>query len=162
MNSLHPFIIHEIAELDGLAAQISSGREKPDVIDSGKRTPLIRAAIVGEEKVIAKLLLLKPKPNVNAQDFMLRSALHYAVQEYSISIASLLIKSGANVNLQDKYGNSSLHFAVSHSLGRGELITLLRMNGANPELPNKAGITPLNAATRAGAEIEQFFKWPLR
>lgn len=53
------------------------------------------------------------------------------------------IRDGADVNAQDKYGNSVLHRFVLHK-AKPECITeLVREHGANLEIKNKVGKTPL-------------------
>lgn len=67
-----------------------------------------------------------------------------------------LLKSGANLvggsvdpNAQDWDGNTSLHYLVaSDSTNKG--VDLLLEKGANPNLPNKFGETPIHVAAGAG------------
>ena len=64
-------------------------------------------------------------------------------------IAKELIGRGAQVNIQEREGrNTPLHFAA-----RGkdrELVEMLLAKGADPTVKNKAGLTPLDEALKAG------------
>ncbi|MFC4811932.1 ankyrin repeat domain-containing protein [Paenibacillus sp. GCM10023250] len=57
------------------------------------------------------------------------------------AIAEWLLKHGADVNEADEEGNTALHHAIKRK-DTGELLQLLLRYGADPEQPNKAGITP--------------------
>ena len=52
------------------------------------------------------------------------------------------IKHGVEINAQDMYGMTPLHYAL-RSKNIDAAITLLKA-GANPNLPNERGITPLS------------------
>uniref|UniRef100_A0ABD2WRW7 Uncharacterized protein n=1 Tax=Trichogramma kaykai TaxID=54128 RepID=A0ABD2WRW7_9HYME len=48
------------------------------------------------------------------------------------------------VNSQDKLGNTALHLALGLGDGCKNLVELLLQNGADPNLPNKDGLTPVH------------------
>ncbi|MCB1043144.1 MAG: ankyrin repeat domain-containing protein [Acidobacteria bacterium] len=65
----------------------------------------------------------------------------------SLEIADLLISRGADVNAQNDFGVSVLSFSL---LGSSELTLSLLDQGANPNLPDDQGITPLMIAALNG------------
>jgi ankyrin repeat protein len=70
----------------------------------------------------------------------------------------LLINSGAKVDAADKYGNTPLGRATFNSRGRGEVIRILLDHGANRDLPNKSGVSPVKLANTIGNyDVKQFF-----
>ncbi len=58
--------------------------------------------------------LIERGKDVNASDWMGRTALHLASNSNHSSVAKLLIESGADVNSADRNGCTSLHYAVLH------------------------------------------------
>ena len=56
------------------------------------------------------------------------------------------------------FGNSALFIAVFNSLGRGDMIALLRERGADPRLANNSGQTPVGLARLiANYDVARFF-----
>ena len=87
------------------------------------------------------------------------TALHFAAQEGSLDISKLLLDNVARVDVQDAYGNTALNRAVFFSGGSGELIRLLLEHGADRNLKNRKGISPLDLANRTtNFDLKQFFK----
>lgn len=96
--------------------------------------------------------------DVNKHDSLGWTALHYAAQEYLIDFVDVLIINGADVNAQDEYGNSVLWRAVFASKGRGAVIERLLQAGADVNLENSRGISPIKLAnTIANFDVKQFF-----
>lgn len=121
-----------------------------------KRTPLILAVI--DKKLEIVKLLIKNGADVNIQDKLGWSALHYAAQDYSLDIAKFLLENGALVNNQDENGNTPLFKAVFNSKERGQMIHLLLEFGANKNLENNYGVSPFQLAKTIGNyDIEKFF-----
>lgn len=103
-------------------------------------------------------ILLNNKAEINLKDNQGWAPLHYSANEYFTSICELLINEGADVNARDSYGNTVIWRAVFASKGRGEIISLLLQNGADPLLKNDTGISALDLAnTIANYDINQFF-----
>lgn len=127
-----------------------------NIRDGDGRTPLIHAAI--DQNVPLVKMLITNGADVNLADFHNCTALHFAAQESSTQIASLLLKYGAQVDAQDTDGNTPLSNAVFSSKGHGELIELLLLCGANKELKNKYGVSPLDLAKSiANYDVTRFF-----
>lgn len=91
----------------------------------------------------------------------LSALMHASMNSKNNNLANavkLLINKGANVNLQrPEDGHTALHFAVSH-LDTGsnlETVKFLIANGANVDVQDKNGVTPLmNAVDRSTNAVE--------
>ncbi len=85
------------------------------------------------------------------------TALHYAVARGRLDVAELLIDAKADLNAQNQDGRAPLHVAVGmsppvprSSAGAGEsVVDLLLDRGANPDITDAAGFTPLHGAALA-------------
>ena len=74
------------------------------------------------------------------------SGLHYHGSErLLISVLSVLIQLGADINAADPSGSTVLHRALSICTSKSviSVLELLLVQGADPDLPNKEGETPL-------------------
>lgn len=117
---------------------------------------LHQAAVDDDAKAIEALLTQGHSPDF--RDRHGHTALHIAAQEYAVSAAAALLHAGATVDAEDPFGNTPLFTAVFHSRGRGELIRLLRSQGADPLHGNTGGQTPAGLARLiANYDIAQFF-----
>lgn len=142
--------------VEQLSKLIESG-ENINVQDKEKRTPLIHATI--DNKIDMIRTLVQNNADVNLQDSLGYSALHYAAQNYLIDAAQLLLKNKAIVDVQDIHGNTPLFRAVFHSRGRGEMVNLLLSSGADMNLKNNHGVSPIELANSIGNyNVSQFMK----
>jgi ankyrin repeat protein len=82
--------------------------------------------------------------SIEVQDFDGRSPLIYAALVGSLDILDILIKRSAKINHRDKLGNSALFYAASQ--GDTEIGEALLAAGANKDIENRQGITPLMKA----------------
>jgi uncharacterized protein len=124
--------------------------------DKGGSTALMRASLHGYVKIVD--LLLASGGNVNVQDKLGKTALHYAAQEQNEEVAGKLLTGGADVDSQDMHCNPPLSNAVFYSQGNGAVIMLLRRAGADANLPNNHGVTPIGLAKSiANFDILQYF-----
>lgn len=105
---------------------------------------LRQAALRGDVPEIE--VLLADRVDVNAGDGNGFAALHLAAQEYQVNAAKALLDGGALVDQKNRFGNTPLFVAVFNSRGRGDMIRLLRSNGADPQVENGSGQTPLGLA----------------
>ncbi len=105
------------------------------------------------------LLLIDCGTDVNAGDKKAYTALHFAAQTGEVGIAASLIEHGAKIDVQDAWGNTPLGVAVSNSRCNGEMIRLLLAHGADKNIKNNYGISPLDYARQvANYNIVQFFE----
>jgi uncharacterized protein len=125
--------------------------------DEGKSTPVMRAALRGYDDLLSVLIRLKA--DLNLSDRIGKTALHYAAQEHHEETVQKLLDAGAFVNCQDAHGNSPLSNAVFYSQGRGGVIKILRQYGADDNLPNNHGVTPLALAQSiSNYDVIQYFE----
>ena len=89
---------------------------------------------------------LRRGADVNAKADSKWTALIYAAWNDSPQLAALLIDRGVNVNAQSKNGWVALHMAVQ----KPHIIRLLLENGANTEIKDQDGRTPLNWTAYTG------------
>lgn len=114
-----------------------------DITDSDGRTALINAVIENKPDFI--YWLVDNGANINAQDRIGYSVLHFAGQNFLVDIAKFFLEKGTNPNLQDIHGNTALWTAIFNAkLPTDEqgVVKLLLKFGADPDLINKHGKTP--------------------
>lgn len=141
-------------DIGGLVKLLKDGTSS-NTRDRDGRTPLMHATV--ESNAALASVLITHGADVNLVDSHGWSALHFAAQESDIQIASILLEHGAQVDAQDDHGNTPLNNAVFSSRGRGDLIKLFLSRGADKELKNKYGISPLDLAESIGNyDVAQF------
>ncbi|VDI03290.1 E3 ubiquitin-protein ligase mind-bomb [Mytilus galloprovincialis] len=117
-------------------------------------------AAANDRVEIASVLQSKGKADINIRDSMKRTPLILAVSQGKKKTMELLITVDCDVNAQDSSGNTALHVAqVKKNLGQAvaldkaasssqdtAIICLLLESGANIEIKNDEGKTPLDFA----------------
>ncbi|XP_076085072.1 E3 ubiquitin-protein ligase MIB2-like isoform X1 [Mytilus galloprovincialis] len=117
-------------------------------------------AAVNDRVEIASILQSKGNADINISDSTERTPLILAVSQGKKKTMELLITVGCDVNAQDSSGNTALHVAqVKNNLGKAvaldkaasssqdtAIICLLLESGANIEIKNNEGKTPLDFA----------------
>ncbi|WP_243575169.1 ankyrin repeat domain-containing protein [Candidatus Cardinium sp. cByotN1] len=94
------------------------------------------------QKVIA---LVRDQKNINNQDFLGYSPLHYAAKYAKKSIVACLIEAKALLNqVSVRNGNTPLLLAIRR--GHKNIVSLLLASGANPNIVNHKGYHPLHLA----------------
>ncbi|KAL0627233.1 Ankyrin repeat domain-containing protein 30A [Plecturocebus cupreus] len=79
----------------------------------------------------------------------------HALQCRREACANILVDSGADPTIVDVYGNTALHYAVYN--GSLSMVAKLLSRGADIEVKNKAGLTPLLLAiTKRSEQIVEF------
>ena len=137
-------------------------------------TPVLFLAVERGRRETIDLLLQKDV-KVTARDGNQQTVLHGAAYSGRVEIVTLLLDRGADVNAVDKFKMSPLQFAVyqpkqemidlllarganpsgmalcaAAEQGRSAAVTTFLQKGANPDLGNAEGETPLHLATRGG------------
>ena len=111
-----------------------------DAEDGEGRTALINAVIDEREDFMD--WLLQNGANINHQDRIGYSALHFIAQESWVTLAEKFLKSGANPNLPDIHGNTPLWTAIFESVDEPGVVRLLLKYGADSTIVNKYGKSP--------------------
>jgi protein-serine/threonine kinase len=105
---------------------------------------LLMAAENGEIERVKNLLNLETQeefiPNINTQGLNGFTALHFAVNERHLDVASFLLEEGANVNAVTKGLRTPLHIACEN--GYVKMIELLIKSEANVNAQDDNGNTP--------------------
>ncbi|CAB0031530.1 unnamed protein product [Trichogramma brassicae] len=122
-----------------------------DVQDNLGNSPLHLALTDGYKKMIVELLLRSgANPNLtNAEGLTPLHIICKRNERVDHGMAEILFKISrekhqlVQVNAQDKTGQTPLHYAVSHDCKK-QIVQLLLENGANPNLSNAEGSTPLH------------------
>ena len=111
------------------------------------------AAVIASRNSVARrhnsssLALVAPRiDNVHRRDRNGRSPIHYAAIGGSAAMAEVLIELPQfEINAKASCGRTALHFAAE--FGSAEVTTLLIQKGANMEVCDANGLTPLQSAT---------------
>lgn len=114
-----------------------------DATDSDGRSALINSVI--ENKIDFIYWLIDNGADVNAQDRIGYSVLHFCSQNTLTDLTKCFLKNGVNPNLQDIHGNTALWTAILNSKSVDDsqkIINILLEFGANPTITNKYGISP--------------------
>ena len=109
----------------------------------GNRTALFYA--IAMQRLPTVKWLVENGADVNAQDDMGYTPLFTAINHPTATIARLLLSHGANPNAQLVNGMAALH-QVAEWPDASSLISELLVYGADPDLPDKEGHTPLMIA----------------
>lgn len=129
-----------IREDDYSAAKATISEFGIDAEDGDGRTALINSVIEVKEDFID--WLLQNEANINHQDRIGYSALHFVAQNKLVQLAEKLLKNGADPNVTDIYGNTPLWTAILNSKEEKGVVKLLLKHGANPDIVNKHGKSP--------------------
>ena len=111
-----------------------------DATDGEGRTALINSVI--ENKVDFIHWVLENGANINHQDRIGYSVLHFVGQNQMTGLAKYFLEKGADPNLQDIHGNTPLWTAVFNSKDTKDIVRLLLQSNANPDIQNKYDKTP--------------------
>ncbi|WP_071891202.1 ankyrin repeat domain-containing protein [Hymenobacter sp. PAMC 26628] len=114
-----------------------------DATDGYGRTALINAVIENKANFIC--WLVDNGANINHQDRIGYSALHFIGQNKIVDLAKYFLQKGADPNLQDIHGNTALWTTILNakfSTEGHEIIALLLKFGSDPNKINNYGKTP--------------------
>jgi ankyrin repeat protein len=116
--------------------------------DEFGRSAIHYAAASGDADEVARLLARGADPGEpDAAEF---TPLHFAAQEQHPSVVEVLLQAGADLRATDRWGNTPLWRAVFTAHGDISTSAALLAAGADPDAPNKTGISPRRLAERMG------------
>ena len=118
---------------------------KTDIVSSRGETPLMLAALRGQEALVIKLVARGAAVNKIGW-----SALHYAATSGQVRISAFLIGAGADVNAESPNGTTPLMMAAMY--GNSDTVKLLLESGAEAYLRNDQGLSAEDFARKAGRE----------
>ncbi|KAM3329969.1 hypothetical protein ACQJBY_026785 [Aegilops geniculata] len=122
-------------------------------------TPLHLAATYGQDGTMKILLEHHADPNkvLNLDDTPLSMAIR-PIPTASVNCVKLLIKAGADVNFTDSNGGSYVA-ALAATCGSAGIMNCLLEAGANPNIADEFGITPIEVAASQGRReiVEMLF-----
>jgi len=134
----------------GLTAMIQRLLEKGVVADSPgwlRRTPLSMAAERGFSFTVG-LLLERQDVNIDSQDSLGLTPLHYAAMSGYFPVAKLLIAKGVAIDRRNKRGQTPLHLAAENGLEN--TVQVLIDAGSDVNALSDTKTTPLYRAARRG------------
>lgn len=114
------------------------------------------------------LRLLELGADINVRNYKGKTGLHYAAKAGFLKVINLLIEKGADLDATDNNGETPLFDAIRSTIKDGEkqraAIEALLVKGANPNLKNGKGLTPLQIAKRmrradAGRIVELLWRY---
>ena len=98
----------------------------------------------------AVLRLLELGADINVQSSKGKTALHCAAKAGFLKVINVLIENSANIDATDNNGETPLYEAIRSTIKNREkqraALEALLIKGANPNVKNRRGLTPLQAA----------------
>ena len=143
------------SNLDDAKAFIESENFNIDLPDTEGRTLLIASVLSDDYKTAEKLLRLGANPNLLYPNYKSKSVMGWAAAYKNDSYLKLLIKFNGDINLTQKNQRTLLSpIFDAIAADRHENLRFLLDNGANPNIVNKSGHSPLMfAITSASWEM---------
>jgi ankyrin repeat protein len=132
--------------VDAVRELVDNGEDVNAVNEDGW-TPLQLA--VNEDDIDVVTYLISQKANVNPENIDKWTPLHEAAKLGLTEIADILINFGANINAKSDLGDTPLHCAVSYREQK-DIVNLLLAKGADVNVVNRSGKTPIDEAHRSG------------
>jgi len=141
-NILSPFAVtYRNWKLQTAKLMLAKGA-RLDATDIMGRIPLFGAISASKSDIVD--LLLSLGANASHEDRRGCAGLHYAARIRDSDLVEKFLKLGADVNKVDCNGWSPLHWAMASSMKSAKAIKILLKAGANTELKDMSGKTPLD------------------
>ena len=118
---------------------------RPDVRNARDESPLMLAALRGQEALVVQLVSLGAAVNKSGW-----TPLHYAATGGHARVAAFLIGAHADVNATSPNGTTPLMMAAMY--GNAETVKLLLESAADVQVRNAHGLSAEDFASRAGRE----------
>jgi ankyrin repeat protein len=121
---------------------MESPQTNVDIANAKDETPLMLAAIKGQQELVNQLL--KRDAAVNKTGW---TPLHYAATSGQLTIMKMLLDNYAFIDAQSPNGSTPLMMAAMY--GSGEAVKLLLAEGADTTMKNQLGMTAVDFANKA-------------
>jgi uncharacterized protein len=116
-------------------------------------TPLMHAVLAEDADPALVRLLIDRGAHVNAAESRQGyTALHFAARDQNTALVRTLLGAGAEPDPLDVFGDTPLWRSVMTSSGDLATIKLLIEHGADPNVRNRSGISPLSLARDTGQD----------
>jgi ankyrin repeat protein len=125
-----------------IQALLESPQLNVDIANAKDETPLMLAAIKGQQDLVNQLL--KRDAAVNKTGW---TPLHYAATSGQLTIMKVLLDNYAFIDAQSPNGTTPLMMAAMY--GSGEAVKLLLAEGADTAMKNQLGMTAVDFANKA-------------
>jgi hypothetical protein len=130
-------------DVQGLVEHIKRNDNNPNIINYQSRRSLLTWAVRLQRTEIVESLI-KLGANLDLVDYPgCKTAFHYAIETKNKAIFEMLLAAQSDVNVTSLH-EAPLHIAVE--IGSEEFVQMLLQRGANPNLKNYLGHTPLHLA----------------
>lgn len=132
-----------------------------DAVDRDGRNALINFILAKKTKFALALIKDYKEMDLNQQDKLGYSALHFAVQENNVKVVEALIKNGAEIDITENNGNTPLWRGLFDQVDEKILIELLN-SGADIKKKNKHGVNPLEFLDSSLPKVKKWTKENLK
>lgn len=148
-----PRILDDGSEISALFKRYGIPPKDINAMGTGGWPPLVYACRGDNREHPDKVQeLLDLGADVDVRNYKGKTALHYAAKAGFSKVINLLIEKGATVDATDNNGETPLFDAIRSTIKSGEkqraALEALLTKGANPNLKNRKGLTPLQVAQR--------------
>jgi ankyrin repeat protein len=147
-TALHYAVLGGWEALVSLLASRGSVRDIIDEPDSKGNSCLVLATLRKNKSMVQALIL--NGASVERQDSAGLTALHHAARSGFEDVLSLMIDRSLNLDMTDNRGYTAVHHAVNGTEMADGTIRLLKKAGADLEMQDYAGLTPLMLAVHLG------------
>ena len=148
-----PRILDDNSEMSKLLK--SHGAPPKDINDPGAMGwPMLVYVCRGDNREHPEEIqrLLELGADIDVRNYKGKTGLHYAAKAGFLKVIHLLIENGATVDATDNDGETPLFEAIRSTIKNGEkqraALEALLVKGADPNLRNRKGLTPLQVAKR--------------
>ncbi len=148
-----PRILDDGSEISALFKRYGIPPKDINAMGTGGWPPLVYACRGDNREHPDKVQeLLDLGADIDVRNYKGKTALHYAAKAGFSEVINLLIEKGATVDATDNNGETPLFDAIRSRIKSGEkqrmALEALLINGADPNLKNRKGLTPLQVAQR--------------
>lgn len=127
----------------------------PDAIKTSNDTTALAISIINNNRIVAQQLLAAgANPNLSVDPSYLHLAVSRSDNRHTLDILAALLGAGAQPNRREgPLGRTALHHAISN--GRVQAAKTLLLCGADPNLADASGQTPLRLALKQPIFLRQ-------